>query len=184
MTDPAIRRLSMSSFNSVFRVDHSSQQSVLRVGDACRIHPPGVEDVEAAWLRDLADSGFVVPVNIATTDGASHTVFDHSGVPEPRTCSMFRWVEGVPLTQRLSAESMTAAGVLLAELHEHARSDTLASMATDVRADRVVYFHSENRVLTHESRHGTLLVEAIDRIQRLLDEIWRSPPHQPHLLHG
>jgi Ser/Thr protein kinase RdoA (MazF antagonist) len=97
---------------------------------------------------------------------------------------MFSWVDGVTLTRRLSAESMAAVGVLLAELHEHAASNTTEPSTVGTRADRVVYFHSENRVLTHESQHGRLLVEAIDRIQRLLDELWQSPPHRPHLLHG
>ena len=187
--DADMTLLSMHSFNTMFRVRVDDRKFVLRVGDACRIHAVGVEDIEAKWLASLCDAGFGSPRNIPTSNGRHWTTIARSGVPEPRNCSLFTWVKGRPLSSHLAASSsnrelMMAAGALLAQLHGQAAGHDHGPIPPEVIADRVVYFHEENRVVDYQSRHGGLFAEAIDRVQRFLDDLWRSPPHRPHLLHG
>lgn len=187
LTEPRVRLLSMHSFNSMFRIDAGGARLVLRVGDACRIHQPGVEDIEAAWLGHLHETSTIEPpLPVSTPDGHWFVVHETVGVPTPRTCSLFTFLEGRDLraTQPDDA-SMRKAGALLAELHEHAADDPpRVTIPPGIHGDRTVYFHDENRVLTYESAHGTLFAEAIDRVQHHLDELWKRPPHAPHLLHG
>ena len=177
--------LSMHSFNTMFRVRHNGQRAVLRVGDACRIHVAGVEDVEADWLDSLHADGIPCPVIVRTTDGRNWVRRGRPDIGEPRVSSMFTWVDGRPLRERLTPERMRAAGRLLAEIHDQAaRYQAPSPIPRALYANRVVYFHEENRLLTYESDYGSLLVEAIDRVQEHLNRLWRDPPHEPHLLHG
>ncbi len=175
----------MHSFNTMFALNLDGERRVLRVGNACRIHPIGVEDVEAAWLADLASAGFGVPRNVAADDGSHWVRRSVPDVDVERLCSMFTWVAGRPVADRISAEALASAGALLAELHEHAAAgNTRIAVPAAVHADRVVYFHEEDRVSTHASAYGSLFEEAIDRVQRSIDDLWADPPHRPHLLHG
>jgi Ser/Thr protein kinase RdoA (MazF antagonist) len=166
-------------------VEHGGRRVVLRVGDACRIHVDGVEDIEAEWLGALRAAGVACPANLPSSTGAHWVRRGRSDVDEPRVCSMFTWVRGRPLGEHLTAARMRAAGRLLAEVHEQsAEYVPRTPIPRGVYADRVVSFHEENRVLVYESEYGSLFVEAIDRVQRRLDELWRSPPGTPQLLHG
>ncbi len=213
----------MHSFNTVFRVDASGERFALRVGDSCRIHARGVEDVESEWLDELARAGFPVARNVRCADGAAWVEHEHVSVPGPRVCTLFTWLDGSPLLERVTPVRMRRAGELLARLHEHAASFEAPSLGSPslespslgspsfespslespssesqslksplapatlsdrIRAQRAVYFHEENRLQTFESEHGSLFVEAIDRVQRQIDELWSQPPHSPHLLHG
>lgn len=77
---------------------------------------------------------------------------------------------------------MTAAGALLAELHECAALSTIAEpIPAELHGNRAVYFHRENRLLDYRTDRD-MLIDAIDRVQAVLDELWRSRPHPPHLL--
>jgi len=185
LTDPAVRLVSSRSFNTVFRVDAADCRYALRVGDECRIHVEGLEDIEAAWLDLLAADGIVAPLSVTASGERRWVNVSHPGVRGTRVCSLFTWLDGVSLSERLSEVSMFSAGALLAELHDHAATNVaMTDVPANLHADRVVYFHEENRVLTYRSSHGDLFVEAIDRAQVVLDQLWRSPPHEPHLLHG
>lgn len=180
-----VRLLSTRSFNTIFRVTAQGGRYALRVGDACRIHIDGVEDVEAEWLDALAADSISAPVNTPAADTRRWITVSHTGVPEARICSMFTWLDGRPLRERLSEESMMGAGALLAKLHDHAASFVgTTRVPASLHADRVVYFHEENRVRSYRSSHGNLFVDALDRLQHELDQLWRAPPHPPHLLHG
>lgn len=185
LVDADVRLVSAHSFNTVFQVSTGRDRYAIRVGSECRIHAAGTEDVEAIWLEALREAGITAPVAVPTVDGKHWLNATDPGVPEPRTCSMFTWVDGRPLRERLTEESMTAAGALLAVLHEHAASHTRAEpIPTLLHADRAIYFHEENRVASYRSSYGELFNEATDRIQGELDRLWQSPPHRPHLLHG
>ena len=55
---------------------------------------------------------------------------------------------------------------------------------TPARGNTVVYMGNTSLLPSYKSTHGSLFVEAIDRVQAHLDTLWKSPPHRPHLLHG
>ena len=181
---PRVRLLSMHSFNTVFRIDHQARTSVVRVGSDIRIHPAGVEDIEARWLDQLNAVGLTSLRNIAAVDESRWSLVQHDTVPEPRVCTHFTWVPGSELRTRLDDSSVRSAGQLLAELHEQAAAPSSGlDTPVDLEARSTVYFGTTNLVLDHHSPHGSLFVEAIDRVQRIIDELWQSAD-TPHQLHG
>lgn len=177
-------RIVAHSFNTVAHVDLGERALALRIGDRHRIHGDGVEDVEAGWLTALREDGFGVPLNVPTTSGRTWAEREGRGVPVARRCVMYTWVQGSPVPNDADDLWMMRAGALLADLHDHGASFHPSGIPPGVRADRVVYFGEENHVSGYRSGHGSLLVEALDRAQSLLDDLWETPPHRPHLIHG
>jgi Ser/Thr protein kinase RdoA (MazF antagonist) len=183
LSDPRVRIIA-HSFNTVARVDLPGQSLALRIGDRHRIHGDGVEDVEAEWLAALHDQGFVVPRNVPTTSGRTWVEREGRGVPVPRRCVMYTWVRGRALPDLVDDFWMSRAGALMAKLHEQAAGFKPTTIPPAVRADSVVYFGEHNQLPGYKSTHGSLLVEALDRAQDLIDGLWKSPPHRPQLIHG
>ncbi len=106
--------------NTTFRVvtaDH--QQYVLRIH-----RPQGhtVEQIrsELCWLRALRqDTDLQVPELVLTRDGSLFTRVDAPGIPEPRTCVLFRWLDGRFVDERLTPQLLERIGVFTAQLHTH-----------------------------------------------------------------
>lgn len=193
--EPARVRLLSLTYNTLFRVDRSGGPPVvLRTCGRERIHAPGVEAVEAAWLDAIAsDLGWRVPQMIPAVDGRVVVEATHPAVPRVVPCSLFTWVGGRPLPDEPTRADAAALGSLLARLHGHAaelaanRSGPMdpviltPSMASAIRADRVVSFGDEAAVAAYGT--DSLCAEAIDRGRRFLDELW-ARSGRPHLLHG
>lgn len=182
LTNARVRLVATHSFNTVFRVDTSGLRAALRVGGAARIHPVGVEDVEAEWLDVLAANDVTAPRNLPTCDGRRWTIARDSLVSGERVCSLFSWVDGVELRKRLTRDGIGDAGRLLARLHRLAHAAPITTFP-ELHADRAVYFTGQDLVSTTRHPDQALFVEAIDRVQRAIDALWQSP-EQPHLLHG
>ncbi len=55
-----------------------------------------------------------------------------------------------------------------------------------LRSDRVLYWRLPDQLAAAGSRFGfgTLFVDAQARAQAVVDSLWQSPPHLPHLVHG
>lgn len=177
LTNARVQLVARHSFNSVFRVDVNGERYALRVGDGPRIHPAGIEDVEAAWLAALDRDGFRIASNVGTIAGDAWTMVDG------QVCTLFHWLDGTELRKQVNVDSMREAGQLLAKLHDHADSSGLTAPA-ELWANEPIYFAAKDFVATYESVHASLFAEATLRVQELLDSLWLSPPHQPHLLHG
>jgi len=177
-------RRAAESFNTIFRVDDGRRFSgALRVGPAVRIHAEGTEIVEARWMRQLRDTRAVSPPKVFDTpDGGPVVRRARAGVPGERTCMLFGWIRGRPLTQTMSLDAARRMGTLAALLHQHAAGETGAAPPVLI-ADRVLYWRVENRLGAIASS-APLIDEALDRAQRFLTELWADPPHPPHLLHG
>ena len=75
-------------------------------------------------------------------------------------------------------------GVIQARLHDHAAAYTPPEIPAGIVAERVVYFGNTSLLASYESAHGSMFIEAIERVQAHLDVLWKTPPHRPHLLHG
>jgi Ser/Thr protein kinase RdoA (MazF antagonist) len=101
----------------VLAADH--QQYVLR------IHRPDGHTLaairsELRWLTALhQDTDLAVPEPVLTRDGLLLTIADTLGMPEPRTCVLFRWLDGRFLDARLTPRHLERIGVFMARLHEH-----------------------------------------------------------------
>ncbi len=122
-------------FNTTFRVDTCSRSNGASQGGlvarkresyVIRIHRPGSQDAatiqsELLWLLALRhETGLVVPEPVRTCDGALVTSASTAGVPEPRQCVIFRWVDGRFLRSRLGGKELERVGAFLAQLHRHA----------------------------------------------------------------
>jgi len=173
------------SFNCFFRLDAADgSRFALRVGEARRIHAEGTERTEAEWLAALGAEGIApVPRVVPTGDGHLTTEAGAPGVPRERLCMAFGWVEGRPLRLRPRPDLVRAMGRISALLHEHARAH-FSSRPRVLVADRVLYWRNEPRLDELTPVFGTILVEALDRAERTVDDLWRHPPHPPHLVHG
>jgi Ser/Thr protein kinase RdoA (MazF antagonist) len=177
-------RLAARSFNSIFRVTTAGAAYALRVGSAVRIHPAGTEAVEAAWHRRLREQGVCVPDVLANAAGELTTVV--AGTSGPRVCVLFDWVAGRSLRTCLTMRRSAALGALAARLHQHAAAWSPPGAGDVLRADRVLYWRLPDRLAEAGARfgYGSLFTDAADRAQAVLDELWRDPPHPPHLVHG
>jgi Ser/Thr protein kinase RdoA (MazF antagonist) len=175
------------SFNSIFRVTTASAVYALRVGSALQIHPEGMAAVEAAWHRRLRQQGVCVPDVVANTDGELATlVTNRRAGHAPRTCVLFEWVAGRSLRTRMTGRRSAALGRLSARLHQDAAAWSPTGVADVLVADRVLYWQLPEQLSAAGSRFGfgTLFLDALARAQSVVDSLWRSPPHRPHLVHG
>lgn len=170
------------SFNTIFRlVDSEGRRYALRVGNAERIHPRGLENVEAAWMRSLrADTPLHVPAVFDPVDGHVPASVSAPGVPHARDCMLFDWVPGEVLRNRATGHRVREAGRGLAVLHDHAASHA-AGAAPDgaLVGNHVLYFSDHKRLDELRPRFGSLLNEALSRAQEHVDELWRHQPHPP-----
>ena len=71
-----------------------------------------------AWLAAIAAEGSVaVPASLAARDGSLAVEARAEGVPEPRTCAVFEWVEGEQLAEEMTEPNLEALGEVAARLH-------------------------------------------------------------------
>jgi Ser/Thr protein kinase RdoA (MazF antagonist) len=180
-------RLAAESFNSIFRVTTASAVYALRVGSELPIHPEGTSAVEAAWHRRLRQHGVCVPDVLANLDGEFATLVrqDRAG-NRPRVCVLFEWVAGRSLRICMTEQRSAALGRLSARLQQDGATWSRSSAGNVLLADRVLYWRLPDQLAAAGSRFGfgTLFVDALARAQVVVDSLWQSPPHQPHLVHG
>lgn len=168
------------SFNTVFRVIDDGRVYALRVGPAERIHAEGTELVEARWMRELRIGGIVCPPTVCDcVDGEPVVMHGNAGLRSERVCMLFEWVDGEPLADAMSLQSARDLGRLAAQLAESAPAVDDPHQPPLI-ADRVLYWQVDNR-LTQLLASGSLVDEALDRAQRILNEIWVARPHPPRL---
>jgi Ser/Thr protein kinase RdoA (MazF antagonist) len=163
--------------NAVFEVldEPSGTHASLRV---CRSGwETGALQREICWLEALArDTDLRVPAPIRTSVGEPFCVVETAGVPGPRACSLFRWVDGAYAAPgELTPARLRHVGRFLARLHEHAESfrlppelaidrfDADALEASDWRANVSTYFADESALAAFD--------EAVAAAVRLMREL-------------
>lgn len=114
-------------FNTTFRIDTYPQSEDTRGKRyVIRVHRPGAQNAqviqsELLWLQALRrDTGLVIPVPVSTQTGELVTCASIAGVPEPRQCVVFHWVDGRFLRSRLGVKELERVGAFMAKLHLHA----------------------------------------------------------------
>lgn len=91
-----------------------------------RLHEPDYQTAEAIaseleWLAALGrDTDLAVSLPVRTLEGALSVEVEVPGVPQPRRCSLLRWVTGRMLSRSLRPHHLQALGRLMAGLHQHA----------------------------------------------------------------
>ena len=124
--------------NTTFRVDVPSHILKPRgdVGEkplryALRISRSGYQDAstirsELLWLQAIhRDTRLVVPEPIPGRDGSLLTAVSVPGVPGPRHCALFRWVDGRFRNVRLRPVDLVQVGRFMAQLHLHVQHFTV-----------------------------------------------------------
>jgi Ser/Thr protein kinase RdoA (MazF antagonist) len=97
---------------------------------------------------------------------------------------LFDWVAGRSLRTRLTSPTAAALGRLAAQLHGNAEAWGLSDAPEVLVADEVLYWRLPARLTAPDFPFSSAFGDALDRAQTVLDELWRSPPHRPYLLHG
>lgn len=107
--------------NTTFRVDSGDERFVLRINRPGHRNRDEIRS-EALWLEAIhRDTDLVVPRPVRNREGQLVTPAGARGVPEERSCILFRRVEGQSYRKRLSPVALRRVGRLTAHLHEHAR---------------------------------------------------------------
>lgn len=120
--DVAELSLMTNEWNCVFRVDLAGgSRRVLRVSLPNRRTHAEVEG-EMAWLAALADGPVPVPAPVRARNGDLAVDATAAGVPGPRTCTVFGWLEGVQLVDTMTPEHIASLGEATARLHVQASS--------------------------------------------------------------
>jgi len=174
--------------NAVFEVqdEASGSHASLRV---CRpTWEPEALRRETAWLESLGrETELRVPTPIRTTDGDVLCIVESDGVPEPRACVLFAWVEGeFARPEELTPARMEAVGRFLGSLHNHAqqepdttfsvkRFDANALAASDHRESIRTYFKAESDLRAFD--------EAIEATLKAMRELGDGPTHAG-IIHG
>lgn len=106
--------------NTTFRVlAADDQQYVLRIHRPDG-HTPAAIRSEVRWLLALRQEiALGTPEPVLTRDGSPLVMAAVPGMPTPRTCVLFRWLEGRFVNERLTPQHLEQIGVLTAQLHEH-----------------------------------------------------------------
>ncbi|MCP4517153.1 MAG: phosphotransferase, partial [Delftia sp.] len=111
--------------NTTFRIETSQAARY-----ALRIHRPNFQTPamirsELLWLTALCqETDLQVPEPVLARDWALLTTVSMPGVPEPRHCVLFHWVQGRFRHTRRSATALGRVGAFMARLHLYAESFT------------------------------------------------------------
>ena len=128
LADPQLRFVADEE-NTTFRVDAAAPDGrdrfLLRVHRPAR-HGRNIDSAaaigsELAWLTALrAGTDVLVPAPLLTVDGTLTTVASSPGVPEPRVCSVLRWMDGRIHSAAPRPVHLRRLGNVMARLHNHA----------------------------------------------------------------
>jgi Ser/Thr protein kinase RdoA (MazF antagonist) len=111
------------------------------------------------------------------------------GVPEPRLCEIFSWVDGKNLVEDMSEANIAKLGELSAQLHAHALAYHPPAELSLLRFDRVFPFTES--VVLFEKRFSNLFPperrliyqKGIDRVQGSIDRL-KASGEPMRMLHG
>jgi Ser/Thr protein kinase RdoA (MazF antagonist) len=118
--------------NTLFRVNEASpalstKDDLYTPGQyMLRIHQPGYQtseaiELELAWLAAMCrEDNLPVPEPVPTLEGRLLNRVSIPGIPEPRNCSLLRWVRGRFIMKDIRPHHYRAQGRLMARLHNHA----------------------------------------------------------------
>jgi Ser/Thr protein kinase RdoA (MazF antagonist) len=171
--------------NGVFRLDTvDGGKYAMRVSLGPPIgHTPEETRSEAEWLHALALQAAVpVPDPVPTVEGDYVVVESAEGVPNERPCSVYTWLEGPLLADRIDPSAMEAYGSAMASLHEAALTFEPSSLFTADAFDSVypyddpfVLFESVGEGLLPPRRRA-LFEEAFGVVADVITELERREP--------
>ncbi|MGI9600283.1 MAG: phosphotransferase enzyme family protein [Acidimicrobiales bacterium] len=185
--EPSHLRARPPTFNQMVRaVLADGSRVAVRIGSEHRIHPMGVEDIERHWLEHLVGHRYLVaPRVVPDGRGRASVPLEGEGAEPNRVITVFTWVPGRRLRRPVGPGQARQLGELAAQLHLDA-----ATLAVEprwqqrFRAEGPITFGPRNGLNRWSGGDRALLIDAQARCRAVIDELWRRPPHPPHLLHG
>ena len=131
-------RLQAHRYNTTFRVvAPGGDQYLLRIPRASQISLEAAHS-ELLWLAALRkQTPLLVPEPVPNREQSLLTVATCPGVPEPRFCGLFRWIEGRFLYRGLTPSHLFQVGDLMACLQDHAARWTPPVGFTRPRVDNL-----------------------------------------------
>ena len=131
-------RLQAHRYNTTFRVvAPGGDQYLLRIPRASQISLEAAHS-ELLWLAALRkETPLLVPEPVPNREQSLLTVATCPGVPEPRFCVLFRWIEGRFLYRGLTPAHLFQVGDLMACLQDHAAHWTPPVGFTRPRVDNL-----------------------------------------------
>ena len=175
------------SFNRLVRVDLADGQSLaLRISPTQRIHADEVEAIEHRWLTHLADTSSVTaPRLVPDRHGRVRHRLSVDGLDGPRTLTVFTWLRGRRIPRLTGPDRAHQLGRLAARLHRSAAGlDISDEWQQACRADDPVTFAPCDGLHRYRGSDRNLVHEAHARVCTVVAELWKHPPHPPHLVHG
>jgi Ser/Thr protein kinase RdoA (MazF antagonist) len=150
-------RFAAAATNSVFRVDAADGCSyALRVGTT-RADTEVDTAAETAWLAALdRDTDLPLVKLCLNRDGLAVTHAQADGVPEVRSCVLFKWLPGALLDDRASPTTYAELGRIAAALHDHGRSWDPPPGLRPLVWNRIFYYPDEP-VVMFEPAHRSVL---------------------------
>lgn len=109
-------------FNSTFRVETDNGRFAMRIN---RPHDRSQAEIrsEMQWLAAIRkETPLVVPDPLMNKGGDLVTRVEVSGVPEPRDCVLFHWVDGRFYRRKLGPGALQRVGGFMARLHNHVQT--------------------------------------------------------------
>ena len=109
--------------NAVF----SSSDPLTSEQHVIRVHRPGYQteqtiQSELQWMDALREAGVNTPAAVSGIDGNSVQIVSVDGVPEPRHCSVMKWIEGRSMDEDNPIEAYNLLGKVSAQFHHHAKT--------------------------------------------------------------
>lgn len=157
---------------------------------AFRIHQSSTSAIEPqiAWLTALSrETNLRVPEPIPAEDGTFIQQVEGWGIPQPRQCTLLRWVEGEFFDEHLTPAHLRHVGILTASLHEH--SETFSKHHPDIQrrvarlTDYVPTWMSDDQAKEFYSEDDLLIFTRA--AERMLAELRDFPREQDQLIiHG
>ncbi len=161
-----------------------------------QIQRPGkntLEEVrsEMQWLAALRrDTDLQVPEPVPARDGDLLTVAEIDGVPEPRTCVLFRWMDGRFLNKGLRPTHLEQVGAFIGRLQQHSsgwtappgftrwRVDGLTRVEggrDDPFSDAIIAYIEDLFTTLFTAEDAALMAEAIRRVRETLATLDTGP---------
>lgn len=173
--------------NVIYRVDTADDTYALRI-DLFQDHTDGDADIELGWIEAIADdTDLNVGRPVRTVDGRLYTHAGAPGVPDDRRCTLFGWVPGGTLADRITVPRLEQLGALSATLHEHGRQWTPPTQP--MPWDRTFYWPEDvdpyvldNAEHAHhfDAKRRSILDRAIAAVEPAFAEL----DGDPHIVHG
>ncbi|ETX07275.1 MAG: hypothetical protein ETSY2_12105 [Candidatus Entotheonella gemina] len=152
-----------------------------------RVHRPnylsaGAVASELTWLKDLRrEAGLTVPEAVSTPQGQLLTSATAPGVPEPRICTLMRWLPGQFCDTQL--HYIEAIGRLMAQLHQYAAGWLAPDGFTRPCWDWNGLFGTGAGYSTHGDRvweltplpYRELFQKVGDRVRAVMDQLGTAP---------